>query len=235
MNYYEPPELTDEEIKQLKEEVMSEKESFTTPKVVFKYPFTVRKDVPDSPKIKPKYKITAVFDPKNNPEHKKRLKEINDLVTDKSLKVGEKYHPIKEDTEKDDDGNRIKTGKYAITFKTDYPFDTYDSKNRVIHREENFIANGSEGYISWSYDYYEEGRVTLYLNAVQITKLIEWEGRNADSFGFTEQEDGYDGGGTPFDENVDGKPGSDITEGDPLPEGVEEKPSIEEEPDWLND
>jgi len=233
MNYYEPPELTDEEIKQLKEEEMSEKKKyFTTSKVVFKYPFTVSKDVPSSAKIKPKYKISAVLDPKNDEKHKAFLTEVKNLVTDKDLKLGEKYHPIKFDEEKDDDGKFVKTGKYIVTFKSDYPIKTYDSKNNVILREDNFIANGSEGYISYSYDYYEEGRVTFYLNAIQITKLIEWEGPNADSFGFTEQEDGYDGGGTPFD---GGDPGSDITEGDPLPEGVEEKPSIEEEPDWLND
>ena len=170
---------------------MAKLERYNTPKCTFKYPFIVTRDVPTRKNIAPKFKITGVFDPKQNKSHAEFLNKITALVTDDSIKIYAKYHPIKKDTEKDENDNPVETGLIAVTFKTDYKPVVFDAKLNPIIREENYIANGSEGYINYSTYEYEPGRISMILNSIQVTNLIEWDNAaNADAFGFKEEE-GY--------------------------------------------
>jgi len=159
-------------------------ETFTTPKCVVEYPH-LQQQQPAQGKFKACYKITAVLDSKNE-AHKELLGQIKKLGSEKNkeLKTGDSKFPIKFHV--DENGN--KTGLYTVTFKTGYgPVGTFDAKAQVILREKNFIANGSQCKISWSYGFYDEG-VSLYLKAVQVIDLIEWKGGSAEDYGFGKEE-----------------------------------------------
>ena len=167
---------------------MAKLERFNTPKCKFKYPFVVSKDVPSDNTIKPKFKITGIFDPKNK-DHAKFLNGISEQIT--KAEIYKEKHPIKKDYFKDEDDNYVETGLIAITFKTDYKPTVFDAKLNPIVREENYIANDSEGYINYSTYEYKPGLISMILNSIQVTKLIEWDGvANAEAFGFKE-EDGF--------------------------------------------
>ena len=110
---------------------------------------------------------------------------------------------------KDKEGNL--TGYTDVVFWTGtrYPdgkekvIKTFNAKNKEVHLDESVrIGNGSIGRVSGSMDLYSankaEGGVTLYLNAIQITKLVEY---GANDFAEVEEEDGWTGDeGTEFDD-----------------------------------
>jgi len=163
---------------------MSNKETFTTPKCVVEWAH-LQEPQPAQGKFKESYKITAVLDASNE-EHKKLLGKIKELGLHKNnkLKTGESKFPIKYHV--DEEGE--KSGLFAVSFKTAYgPVKTFDAGANLMLKEKNFVANGSECKISWGFDFYDEG-VSLYLNAVQIINLIEWQGGTADDFGFGVEE-----------------------------------------------
>lgn len=99
--------------------------------------------------------------------------------------------------------NEKETGNISFMFKTNvtYPdgkanvVDVYNAKAKKISLGGRKIGNGSEGYISGSMDVYTTDKtgktagVTLYLNAVQLTKFVEYEGNT----GFEAEEDGFEG------------------------------------------
>lgn len=118
----------------------------------------------------------------------------------------------------DDEGKKVfnKEGKMHLTFSTDTTFaktgDTkvikiYNAKANVVSLGEKSIGNGSVGYIAGAMGIYtsEKGGkivdagVTLYLDAIQLTKFVEYTGADA---GFAADEDAEDGfSGVDADEN----------------------------------
>jgi len=215
MAWNEPPELTDEEIKQLKEEEMPEvRKVFTTPKGRSLYPFITIPDTKfDSDGI---YRVDLILDPTKEPKHKKFLAELKVQVPNGGH-APYKAH-IDKETEKE-------TGLYVVHFTSKYQPKQFDSKGAEITHDK-IMANDSIIKVAYVPNVYEKiaGKdgLKLYLQAVQIFEFIEWHGANADYYGFEEEADGYTVEATPFNEDVvEGDPGSDITEGDPLPEGVE--------------
>lgn len=105
----------------------------------------------------------------------------------------------------DEEGNE--TGNVLIKFKSKASYENkkgetvsmkptlVDGKGKVITKKLN-IGNGSEIVINCSpKGFYlaatNQAGVTLYLNGVQILKLVEY-GASAESMGFTAQEDGFD-------------------------------------------
>jgi hypothetical protein len=101
----------------------------------------------------------------------------------------------------DEDGAANEDGKYySFNFKTSTTYQdgkskritVYNSKAQKVDLGEAKIGNGSIGAISGSMRYYINGKedgVSLWLNAVQITKFEEY----VDDAGFEEQGDGFTG------------------------------------------
>ena len=173
-------------------------EKFTTPFAECMYPFLQQPKVDPKGKYPDSFQIVLLL----KEEHKDLLNQISELHKEAggTEKTGDKGHPIKfhEDVEK----NTIE-GIYRVLFKTlvegkgGFIVDhvkTFDSKGVEIFKDKNFLGNGSVVRVNWSYKFYDERGnkgVALFLNGVQIKKLIEWHGGDANYFGFDEQE-GYE-------------------------------------------
>lgn len=89
----------------------------------------------------------------------------------------------------------------------------FDAKGKRIMADIT-VGNGSVCAINFSPAIYHRQidnaiGMTLYLNAVQVIKLVEYEG-DGSAFGFGAQEDGFDASNLPTGEPSD----SDATEGD---------------------
>ncbi|MCP4393118.1 MAG: hypothetical protein GY804_02460 [Alphaproteobacteria bacterium] len=187
------------------------KETFTTPKCVVEWAHLQQPQAAQG-KFKETYKITVVLDAKDE-AHKALLSQIKKLGLEKNkgLKTGDKGYPIKYHVDEDDN----RTGLFTVTFKSQYgAIKTFDAQANIILRDQNFIANGSVCKVSWSYGFYEDG-VSMYLMAVQVIDLIEWQGGSAEDYGFGEEEghvesaddikDAFDGDPQP-DETDNGEP-----------------------------
>lgn len=172
---------------------MATLEKFNTPKAKCLWACLQRPNISKTGEYKDAYQISLILDPKK-PEHKELLIKVEGLHGESGGKAkrGESKHPIK--IIRDKEGK--KTGLYEVKFISyfvDSPIDTFDAKTNKILRENNFIANESLVKVNWSYGFYKQGGggVSLYLNAVQVIDLIEWEGRNAEDYGI-ESEEGYE-------------------------------------------
>lgn len=125
------------------------------------------------------------------------IKEAYDLEHQKGKtlrSVG--YKPCDEDGKADEDEDE--DGEYySFNFKTSTTFQdgkskkitVFNSKAQKVDIGDTRIGNGSEGAISGSMRYYINGKsdgMSLWLNAVQITKLEEY----IEDAGFEEQGDG---------------------------------------------
>lgn len=119
------------------------------------------------------------------------------------------YYPHYEYTgETDDDGEKIKveTGKTEFRFKTGTHFadgkpkviKIFNSKGAEVDLDDKKVGNDSRGRVKGAMAIYtteKNGKVinagvTLYLDAVQLTKLVEYAG--GPSFDEVEDEDGED-------------------------------------------
>lgn len=116
------------------------------------------------------------------------------------------YPQMRKTNETDEDGEAIKepTGKFILAFKTGTTWPdgspikvkTYNAKGKEVALGATKIGNGSIGKIAGSYDIYTnkapgtgkviDAGITFYLNAIQISKLVEF----SDSVGFEADEDG---------------------------------------------
>lgn len=106
---------------------------------------------------------------------------------------------------------QLDDGSYSFTFKTatTYPsgdaktIEVYDAKARRTDLGDKRIGNGSEGRVSGAMAIYDAGAaargVTLYLDKVQITKLVEYQGGGSS---FAVDESGDFDGGNDFDEDL---------------------------------
>ncbi len=111
-------------------------------------------------------------------------------------KVKPKSNGIREEFIKDENGDSQPTGNYLINFWTGTTFKdgkpkvikTMNAKGAEVALGGRKIGNGSRGAISGAMDIYQNGPnvgVTLYLNAIQLTRFIEF----ADDAGFEAQDD----------------------------------------------
>lgn len=112
---------------------------------------------------------------------------------------------------KSNGAKELDDGNYRFVFKTatTYPsgdakkIDVYDAKGRVTDLGDKRIGNGSVGRVAGAMAIYDAGvaarGVTLYLDKVQISKLLEYTGGSA---GFGEDPDGDFDGGNAFDEEL---------------------------------
>lgn len=105
----------------------------------------------------------------------------------------------------DGEGNVIFTLKTA----TSYPsgdnkiINVYDARARRTELGDKRIANGSEGRLAGAYSIYDAGvaarGVTMYLDSIQVTKLIEYTGGGAS---FPADDDGDFEGDNQFDDEL---------------------------------
>lgn len=154
--------------------------------------------------------------PKNGPEHKALLELINAEWAGYKEKFGVKGLPktngIKDEMQKDPSGEidpatedvkKVPTGNVIATFKTNTTWPdgnpqvvkVFDHKGNdittAVTNASWSIGNGSTGVIHGSASANNIGgthKVTLYLTAVQLAKLVKYEGNDVD----TEEIDGED-------------------------------------------
>jgi hypothetical protein len=124
--------------------------------------------------------------------------------------LGFKPHTVKKDDA------YVPTGKVNVVFGTDVAWpdgttkvvEVYNAKANKISLMGKKIGNGSEGYVSGAMGIYstkaKEAGVTLYLNAVQLTKFLEF----STDAGFAAEEDGFTGEDedTGFEQQPDNAP-----------------------------
>lgn len=151
-----------------------------------------------------KYQAQLVLDPENDEEHAALIQRIKDFWTDNKPKhIAEAksmgfYDHTELMSELDEDGEKqyAKTGKVALLFKTGTTYKdgktkvikVFNSKNNVVEIGDLLIGNGSIGRVSGAMAIYEvkpkgktnskalEAGVTLYLDAIKLLKLEEYQG-----------------------------------------------------------
>lgn len=112
--------------------------------------------------------------------------EIKALPTQIDKHTGQpvlKQMPIKRELDADDKP----TGRYYVTFKTNAKFKPgiFDKFGEAIP-ESILIGNESKIRVSYTPAPYDTfgGGIALYLNAVQVLELVEYQSQNAAAYGF---------------------------------------------------
>jgi hypothetical protein len=162
---------------------MAKKEIFTTPKASCRFPFLTIADTKFNPDGI--YRIEMIFDPKVE-EHKKFLEHCKNLYTQSKGK----NLPYKKEVDLE---TKEETGKWVVKFTSNFRPKVFDAKG--YHMDDDvLVGNGSVVKVSYGYTFYEgmNGGVKLYLQAVQVLELVEWNGGSFDDFGF-QAEQGYSG------------------------------------------
>lgn len=115
----------------------------------------------------------------------------------KGLKVGESKPPVSLGYKEDDDGNFVFTYNTNTTYADGTPkvVEIFNAKANKISLGGKKIGNGSEGALGGIMDIYNNKNlsvgVTFYLNAVQLTKFVEFTG--SAGFDAAEVEGGFEG------------------------------------------
>jgi hypothetical protein len=170
---------------------------------------------PGSGKAKgePKYQVDVVFDP-TDPEWRKwaadLTAQIKALPVQTDKRTGQqlqKQQPLKRELDEADQP----TGRWYVTFKTGAKFrpGVFDRKGSPVP-ESVLIGNGSKVRVNYTPAEYEGfgGGVALYLNAVQVVELVEYQPQTADRYGFP-VEAGTNGADDPFGEEFPDAPPPD--------------------------
>ncbi len=156
---------------------MSAKRNITSPVGNFKWSFVTRSR--ENLSGIQQYSITLELTPV---EAKPLLDEIEAIWNESGIKKQMKSAGYKTNEE---------TGNIEFNFKTNATFadgtknsvGIFDSKGKKTNLGDKLLGNGSKGRVKGVASTYESGAnagVTLYLNAIQITKFVEYEG--GDSF-----------------------------------------------------
>ncbi len=176
---------------------MSVKRQITTPVGEFKWAF-ITKSRENLSGVK-QYSITLVLTPE---EAKPLISEIEVVWKESGIKKPMKSAGYKTN----EDGNIEFNFKTNETFAdgTQNKVAVFDAKGRKVDLGDRLIGNGSRGRVKGVAATYEQGPnagVTLYLNAIQIVKFVEYEGGDTfdsvagspdDFMGFETEFDGLD-------------------------------------------
>lgn len=186
---------------------------YTTPKGVAKYPWL---NTPSTAFNKNEYKTGLLLKVGDIPSEE-FLELINDLVEQSyqkavadlqkegkvaAAKQVKKRFPYKEELDKE---TGEETGYYEFNFSTQAEtkegkarkVKLFDAQAKPINSDEVKVGGGSEIKVNFTASPYymaasKEAGVKLYLNAVQIIKLVEFgNGGSASDFGFSEEYGGY--------------------------------------------
>lgn len=157
-------------------EEKTKRERKITPLGLAKWAHIHKPKAPYKDKGEPKYQIDVIFDPKD-PAWNAWAKDLTEAV-----KKAGKQSPIKKEL----DDNDEPTGRYYATFKTSDKFkpSVFDKQGSLMPDVK--IGNGSKIRVSYLENTYEAfgGGVNLYLNAVQVMELVEFQAQSATAYGF---------------------------------------------------
>lgn len=170
----------------------NKKQQFTTPIGFAKWAWLSKPkqftDDRGKPKGEPKYQIDVCFDP-TNPDWKAVAADLQKLINAIPTQFDKDGQPMKKQAlfKKELDENDQPTGRFYITFKTGTKFHpaVFDNYGQPIP-ETVMIGNESRVRISYTPAGYTAfgGGVNLYLNAVQVVELVEFQSRDAKGYGF---------------------------------------------------
>jgi len=182
------------------------------------------------------FRITLILDDAQSTQLKEKLRDEIEKAEDFAE---EKFNGMKRSTrekigkmtfndvcspEYDKDDNA--TGNFKWSFKANAKYEdrntgkkierhvpVFDSLNQPVQLKDE-IGNGSEVRVSFSVNpYFIEGQgmggLSLYINAIQIVKLVKGGERTAEYYGFEEDDDGYvdeDASKKKEDEDIDEVP-----------------------------
>lgn len=167
--------------------------------------------------------LASIRYPGDSPELARLVKQIEDFWAEhkpKSKRKPKSNGVYFGDFEKDDEGNfirdeddkkvPIKTGDRVLTFKTGTTWQdgnpkvvrTYNARGKSVVLGETKIGNGSKGCIEGTLGMYvnsdKQGNVldagvALYLDKIQIVKLEEYQGDEAEFKSYDDEEEGFMG------------------------------------------
>lgn len=169
---------------------MTEKrERLVTPIGEAKWAHLHKPKAPFEGKGEPKYQIDVYFD-KDDPEWevwaKNVAEKIRALPEQSDKRTGQKMQkqvPLKKEL----DDNDQSTGRFYVTFKTSDKFrpTVFDSNGNKL-AENILVGNGSKVRVSYVENVYSAfgGGLNFYLNAVQVTELVEFKAQGAEAYGF---------------------------------------------------
>jgi hypothetical protein len=209
---------------------MAKKERLTTPVGLLKWAFLSEPNT--RWKDDGEYKVTLTL-----PADHKFLKKLDELLEAGSAQVMETLKPKdkKEATlaspySMEYDAEDNETGRVELKFKTAAFFVDKKTGNKISLKPKLFdaqgkpikgklvVGNGSKGAVNFSYGFYfmpttKKVGMSMYLNAVQIIELEEYEA-DGSGFGFGATDGGFsrDDVSTPFDSAE--TEGADASEGD---------------------
>lgn len=140
----------------------------------------------------PKYMIDVVFNPTADPDWRdwaKRIAAELKAVPTQTDKATKQAIPKQQVLKKELDAEDEPTGRWYVTFKTSDKFrpSVFDRFGQPLP-EGTLVGNGSRVRVNYTPDTYEAfgGGVTLYLNAVQVVDLVEYQVQRASAYGFEE-------------------------------------------------
>jgi len=186
----------------------SKRVRITTPKGIAKFP---RLSSPDT-KFNPdgEYRVTLLLDPEKDKEFLDELDAMADAAVQKAQEENKKYRKVMQRQEPykmelDQDGEE--TGKVEVKFKMrahvkskdgkEYSFAPalFDAQGKPIDPAKINIGGGSIIRVNFTPNPYfvaatKAVGISLQLNAVQVLELVQYNGGDAASFGF-EQEEGF--------------------------------------------
>ena len=139
-----------------------------------------------------KFEASAIY-PDDAPEIKEMEKEIKAYWKDnKPPKKPMKSNGISREYTRDEEGEKVYTGYTLVQFKTLTQFPkkdgkpgnkkkviVYNASGNEVNLKDKMIGEGSVGIIIGAMDIYNSDTgagVTLYLNAVQLKKFVEYKG-----------------------------------------------------------
>lgn len=137
----------------------------------------------------PKYQIDVVFSADDAKwkiwaqDLSNKVKALPQQTNKKTGEVFTKQQPIKREL----DGNDQPTGRFYVTFKTSDKFKpgVFDKFGKAIPPEV-LIGNGSLVQVAYTENIYDAfgGGINLYLNAVKVIELVEYQNKTAAGYGF---------------------------------------------------
>lgn len=200
---------------------MANLEKIITPKCVLEW-VTIDGEGKENLSGKMQYVANAVFDPQTEEGQKvvAQINAFWEANKPKGFKKKAKsnglyFHDLVKDSEGnpvlDEDGNKTydKDGKMYLAFKTGTSFPdgsqkvvkVYNAKNKLVTLGDTKIGNGSVGRVQGMIGLYMnksktgtvlDAGVTLYLDAIQISKLEEYSGDDA-GFDVDDEADAWTG------------------------------------------
>lgn len=202
---------------------MSKRPTFITPKGVAKYPWLTIPSTQFNPDGD--YKVDLVLDP-SDPAVEAFLSGLDEDVktyfSELAKKDKKKSNLAKTAkvpyTSESDPSTGQDTGMVVVKFKSGYKPALFDSKRQPITDDDIKVGSGSIIKVAFTKNFYEGfgGGMNLYLQQVQIIKLVEYNAKGEPAAGFDEEE-GFEADQPPPKEEFAGgmrEPGSDEEEDD---------------------